>query len=115
MPLAEDAAAAAAKTPGQLGREGEAAVQSAYDIGDKAKLTINGRIRIPDGLNPFVRSLSEVKNVDSLSFTQQLRDYLEYAQNQGFRFDLYTRPNTQLSGPLQNIIDSGRINLLHIP
>ncbi|QDQ26688.1 hypothetical protein FNU76_10105 [Chitinimonas arctica] len=103
----------AAKTAGQLGREGEAAVRAAYEIGDKAKLTINGRTRIPDGLT--ADALSEVKNVDRLSFTRQLRDYLDHAQSEGLRFDLYTRPNTTLSGPLQNAVDNGLINQLHIP
>jgi len=107
--------AGAAKSAGALGREGEAAVRAAYNIGDKVKLSINGRVRIPDGLNTAERSLSEVKNVNSLSFTRRLRDYSDYAQSEGFRFDLYTRPDTKLSGPLLNAIDSGFINHLTIP
>jgi len=75
---------------------------------------MNGRARIPDGLRPG-ESLSEVKNVDRLSFTRQLRDYAEYARSEGLRFDLYTRPSTRLSRPLQDAIDSGTINHLHIP
>lgn len=107
---------AAAKTAGQLGREGEAAVRAAYNIGEKPTRSIlmNGRARIPDGLRPG-ESLSEVKNVDRLSFTRQLRDYAEYARSEGLRFDLYTRPSTRLSRPLQDAIDSGIINHLHIP
>lgn len=31
------------------------------------------------------------------------------------RFDLYTRPETTFSGPLQNAFDSGLINRLDIP
>jgi hypothetical protein len=105
--------ALAAKTAGQLGREGEAAVRAAYDIGKKEVLTINGRKRIPDGLT--ANALSEVKNVDRLSSTRQLRDYLEYSQRRGLRFDLYTRPDTRLSGSLRDAIDRGLINHLHIP
>ena len=106
-----------AKSAGALGREGEAAVRAVYDIGEKPMQSIlmNGRARIPDGINPLGKSLSEVKNVNSLSFTSQLRDYSIYAQGQGLRFDLYTRSSTQLSGPLQDAIDSGLINHLHIP
>nr|CUV14735.1 putative rhs-related protein [Ralstonia solanacearum] len=103
----------AAKTVGQIGREGEAAVRASCDIGTKAKLTINGRTRIPDGLIPEV-SLSEVKNVSRQSATQQVRDYLEYAEENGLRLDLYTRTDTRLSGPLQQMINDGRINLLPI-
>lgn len=107
----------APKTAGQLGREGESAVRAVYNIGEKPAQSIlmNGRARIPDGINPLARSLSEVKNVNSLSFTSQLRDYSGYAQGQGLRFDLYTRPSTQLSGPLKDAIDSGLINHRYIP
>jgi hypothetical protein len=77
-------------------------------------ISVNGRMRIPDGLIPG-KSLSEVKNVDKLSLTSQLRDYLQHAESEGLQFDLYTRPDTQLSGPLQNAIDKGLINRLDIP
>jgi hypothetical protein len=102
-----------ALTSGQLGRAGEAAVRGAYDIGDKLSIEINGRVRIPDGLK--LDTVSEVKNTGSLSFTQQLRDYSDFAQQNRMNFDLYTRPTTQLSGPLQDAISSGQINRLDIP
>lgn len=105
----------AAKVAGQLGREGEAAVRAGYDIGEKGRFVINGRARISDGLNESARTLSEVKNVGRLSFTRQLRDYLEYAQTNDLRFDLYTRQHSRLSGPLQNAVDSGLINRVNIP
>lgn len=97
----------------QLGKAGEDAVKAVYDIGEKAKVVINGRVRFPDGLTQGV--ISEVKNVANLSFTRQLRDYLDYVLSEGFRFDLYTRLETKLSGPLQDAIDSGLINRLYIP
>jgi len=71
------------------------------------------RDRMADGLTDT--RLSEINNVGYLAFTQQLRDYSDYAQQTGRRFDLYTRPVTILSGPLQNAINSGRINRLDIP
>jgi hypothetical protein len=112
--FADDAAAAGnVATPGQLGQAGEAAVKAANDIGGKTRILVDGRVRIPDGLKPGV--LSEVKNTASQSFTQQLRDFLNYAESNGFRMDLYTRPNTVLSGPLQEAIQAGRINWLSIP
>lgn len=103
------------KGAAELGREGESAVRAAYNIGGKpgAAILMNGRARIPDGLTADV--LSEVKNVKSLSFTRQLRDYSDFAQQTGRRFDLYTRQNTKLSGPLQDAIDSGLINHRYIP
>jgi len=44
--------------------------------------------------------LNRVKNVQSLSFTRQLRDYSAFAQQNGLQFNLYVRPTTILSGPL---------------
>lgn len=90
-----------AKTASQLGKEGEAAVREVYDIGEKEAIDINGRTRIPDGLND--EALSEVKNTRTLSYTQQLRDYNEFAQQTGRRFDLYHRPGAfeSFSGPLK--------------
>jgi hypothetical protein len=93
--------------------QGEAAVHGAYDIGSPGAFNINGRDRMADGLTDT--RLSEINNVGYLAFIQQLRDYSDYAQQTGRRFDLYTRPVTILSGPLQNAINSGRINRLDIP
>ncbi|MEZ8420602.1 putative toxin [Vibrio splendidus] len=100
-------------TPNQIGQAGEAAVQAAFDIGKKQKFSINGRVRIPDGVTST--TLSEVKNVKSLSYTKQLRDFADIAKQQGLQYDLYVRPSTKLSGPLTQAIQDGPINLKVIP
>ncbi len=82
----------------RLGQAGEAAVRGAYDIGPKATAEIGERTRIFDGLNS--EAVSEVKNVARQSLTQQLRDDITYARDNGLRFDLYVRPSTELSRPL---------------
>jgi RHS repeat-associated protein len=96
----------------QLGQAGELAVGM-----DGPKLGIqipgSGITRFPDGLTSS--TISEVKNVQYLSFTQQLRDYLSYAVQNNLQFNLYVRPSTTLSGPLQDAVSSGDINLLFIP
>ncbi len=99
--------------PVLAGKAGEAAVRSSYAIGDKVRIAINGRTRIPDGMTH--RVLSEVKNVKSLSFSRQLRDFSDFAQLTGKRFDLFVRPTTRLSGPLQDAVRNGLINLRFIP
>ncbi|WP_353115078.1 putative toxin [Microbacterium sp.] len=66
--------------------------------------------RIPDELNGT--TLGEVKNVSSLSYTSQLKDFQAYAQQNGLTFNLYVRGTTTLSGPLQKAVDSGYINLI---
>jgi RHS repeat-associated protein len=95
----------------QLGQAGEDAVGI---TGPKVGITIPGTdtIRFPDQLTST--TLTEVKNVQNLSFTQQLQDYSTYAQQNGLQFNLYVRPTTTLSGPLQNAINSGLINKLYI-
>jgi hypothetical protein len=96
-----------------VGRAGEAAVRAAFDIGPATRIAVNGATRIPDGLTATV--LSEVKNVRALSYSQQLRDYASFARETGRQFDLYVRPNTQLSAPLQHAWRSGEINIKVIP
>lgn len=66
--------------------------------------------RIPDELGSGV--LGEVKNVSSLWYSSQLRDFAAYAQQNGLQFNLYVRGSTQLSGPLQAAVDDGTINLI---
>jgi hypothetical protein len=97
----------------RLGQAGEKAVRAVYNIGDKVKIAINGRVRIPDGMTDTV--LSEVKNVKSLSFTRQLRDFAEYAQQTGRQFDLYVRPDTGISKTLQTAWEKGIVNIKLIP
>jgi len=97
----------------RLGKEGEDAVRRVYNIGEKQPIEVDGRGRIPDGLTQEV--LSEVKNVEQLSYTQQLRDFAQFAAQNHLRFDLYVRAGAQLSGPLQKAIYSGLINVLDIP
>lgn len=82
--FAEIGRSLAAKSAGQLGREGEAL---ASQITGAAKNTeswvVNGRVRIPDHVlaqdivtrNPTI--ITEVKNVQYQSLTRQLRDYAD--------------------------------------
>jgi RHS repeat-associated protein len=93
----------------QAGREGEAAVQALEDIGPKTAIQINGRTRIPDGLTDT--AVNEVKNVSSLAFTRQLRDFADFASQTGRQFNLWVPGGTQLSGPLQAAIAAGKITL----
>ncbi|WP_395708201.1 RHS repeat-associated core domain-containing protein [Reyranella sp.] len=101
------------QTSTQLGQAGEAAVRAVYDIGDKLSFNVGGSTRVPDGVTP--NTLSEVKNVGYQAFTQQLRDYSYIAQQNTSTFNLFLRPNTDVSGPLQDAFDSGLINRLTIP
>jgi RHS repeat-associated protein len=100
-------------SPGDLGKAGEAAVRSVKDIGDKTSFSVNGRNRISDGTTRT--DVSEVKNVARQSYTQQLKDYVDFAGATGRQFNLYTRPETMLSRPLQNAVDQGIFKRFDIP
>jgi hypothetical protein len=95
-----------------LGIAGE---KAAGITGPKTGVIINGRMRFPDALDRVSGTLTEVKNVKSLSFTRQLRDYASFSEANGLRMTLYTRQSTVLSGPLKSAIKSGQINHLYIP
>ena len=56
--------------------------------------------------------IGEVRNVANLSYANQLRDFAAHAKAQGLKFNLYVRADTRLSGPLQEAIDMGQINLI---
>jgi hypothetical protein len=91
-----------------LGQEGESLAGIVKNTQRIPSATGTPAYRIPDELGNGV--LGEVKNVKSLSYTNQLQDFFGYAQTNGLRFDLYTRESTTFSGPLQKLIDSGAIN-----
>ncbi|RJN03864.1 hypothetical protein DEF97_004920, partial [Xanthomonas vasicola] len=99
----------------RLGRMGEDAVRATYNIGGKGFFVVNGRLRIADGLNKDLKTISEVKNTQSLDYTRQLRDYVDYAKLKGFDFHLYVRPGAKLSGPLEAAVKSKEITLRDIP
>ena len=96
------------------GRTGEAAVRSAYKIGEKKFFRLaDGQGRIPDGVNDV--ALSEIKNVAKQSFTKQLRDFSAIAKSEGLQFELYVRSTTKLTGPLLEQIHKKNIILKFIP
>ncbi len=97
----------------RIGQAGEAAVRGAFDIGPKVTRTINGRTRIFDGMTDT--TVSEVKNAKYQGLTRQIQDYIDYSQKNDLRFDLFVRPDTNLSGPLQSAIAARLVNLRYIP
>ncbi len=76
---------------------------------------VNGRDRIPDFYNAEKRLVVEVKNVEKQSYTLQIKDYVQLAQDNGTILILYVRKNTVLTGPLQDAINQGLIELRYLP
>jgi RHS repeat-associated protein len=96
--------------PVRLGQAGERLVRQKYDIGRKVPIKIGDQTRIPDGLTRT--TISEVKNVGSLSYTRQLQDYVQYARDTGRTFDLCVRRNTTLSRTLEDLSTPPFINVI---
>jgi hypothetical protein len=92
----------------EAGRAAEAAVGIPANA-PKPSIRIpgSGIWRFPDQLTE--KTLEEVKNVKYLALTQQIRDYLAYAQANQLTFILHVHPETKYSGPLQYLIDAGEI------
>ncbi len=88
-------------------------MRAVHNIGPRKMIEIHGRRRIPDGVTDEV--LTEVKNVKKLSFTHQLRDYLDISQKYGLSFDLFVRQDTKLSEPLKEMLRNEMIQLRYIP
>lgn len=100
----------AVRAAGQAGERAAGIVKNTERI---PSLSNTAAYRIPDELGNGV--LGEVKNVSRLSYSNQLRDFASYAQQEGLQFNLYVRGGanpTRLSGPLQQAVDSGQINLI---
>lgn len=101
--------------PVRLGQAGEGAAAITKNTERIPSALSSGRYRVPDVSNRSARILGEVKNVDYLPYTRQLRDYAAIAQREGFAFDLYVRRSTTLSEPLQQGVRSGAIQLRSLP
>ncbi|GAA3819456.1 hypothetical protein CSO01_05480 [Cellulomonas soli] len=112
---AEELLAANAAVDGMVGvrAAGAAGEQAAGIIKNTQRIpSLSGTAsyRIPDELTST--ALGEVKNVANLSYTNQLRDFAAYAEQEGMGFNLYVRDSTTLSGPLQDAVSAGQINLI---
>ena len=93
----------------RLGKVGESIAGVQRNTRHIDSLTGTAKFRVPDELTKT--TLREVKNVGKLSLTNQLRDYLLFAEWKGLTFILEVRHSTRIAGPLQRIIDEGRIVL----
>ncbi|MCB1036351.1 MAG: hypothetical protein KDD47_21175, partial [Acidobacteria bacterium] len=99
----------------RLGRAGEAAADIVKNTERIASATGTAAYRIPDILDHSTRVIGEVKNVRSLSYTSQLRDFAAYAGENGYTFELVVRSTTRLSGPLQQAVANGDVVLRFLP
>ncbi len=69
--------------------------------------------RIPDELNSSV--LGEVKNVRSLGYSSQIRDFHSYAVANDLEFVLYVRSSTVFRGQLAQLEQYGGLTRVNVP
>ena len=120
-------AGAAANTANDIGVAGEEAVSDAIGIPRNTgpgQVTVPGTgpggYRIPDFdpdlTIPSRGTVVEVKNVQELQISDQIRDLLDYANNgRGVPLEIFTNGRLPVSGELFNFINSGRIIITPIP
>jgi hypothetical protein len=99
----------------RAGQAGEAAAGITKNTRRIPSALDPGRSRVPDVFDPGTGILGEVKNVGYQSYSRQLRDYAAIAQREGLAFQLTLRPTTKLSGPLQQEVRRGTIQLRYLP
>lgn len=97
-----------------LGKEGEEKAGIYKQKERIPSLSGTASCRIPDELLHDEEILREIKNVSSQSYTNQLRDFNEWAKQNGYTFILEIKSWAKLSGPLQEAINKGEIILRSI-
>lgn len=96
-------------------KEGEAMVPGKKNTDQIGSPSGDKKYRLPDRLDEGTKTLGEIKNVDKQSLTNQLRDYSAWAKENGYTVELWLRPDTKVSGPLQRAIDCGDFIRWDIP
>ena len=68
---------------------------------------------MPDILDSSAKIIGEVKNFNgTLSLTSQIKDDIAFAEQSGYTMVLKVSQNTQLSQPLQNLVNDGTVTLI---
>jgi RHS repeat-associated protein len=94
-----------------VGRAGERLAGITRNTERIVSRTGTAAYRVPDGLSHGDKLIQEVKNVRYLRYTDQLQDFVLYAKERGYRFELFVRRDTQLSDDLQAAVERGDIVL----
>jgi hypothetical protein len=94
--------------PVQAGKEGESRASAHEDLGARERYTgESGKPRVSDGSTPT--KLNEVKNVAKQGWTSQLKDAAAQAKGTGRQFQLWLRPTTTITAPLENARQAGEV------
>ncbi len=99
----------------QLGRAGEEAAGIVKNSERIKSLTNTAAHRIPDVLDHTKKIIGDVKNVANLRMTNQLRDFIAYAEKYDYMLELTVRQTTIIADELIQMIKSGKIKIQYLP
>jgi len=77
-----------------------------------------GQLRVVNSRGTYIPDTnigSEIKTVQYLPRTSQMKIAIQNAIDTNTPFTLYVRPYTQLSGPMQELVDQEIISLIRVP
>lgn len=95
------------------GQTGEALANIVKNTERIPSLTGTAAYRVPDILDSSAKVIGEVKNYNgTLSLTAQIKDDIAFAQQNGYTMVLRISQSTQLSRPLQQLVNQGTIQLI---
>lgn len=97
-----------------LGKLGEKLAKIQKNTQRIESVNKTAKYRIPDILDKATKVVGDVKYVKKLSLTKQIKDYVAYAAKYGYTVVLFVKPETTISGPLQQLVDAGKIALFYI-
>jgi hypothetical protein len=92
-----------------LGEAGEIAAGTAGPKTGVRSLLNPNRWRFPDKIDDVAKTIEETKNVAYQHLSTQLRDYVKIADDMGYQLVLNMRKTTEVSAPLQRLINLGKI------
>jgi hypothetical protein len=95
-----------------VGTAGERAVQAIIKLDKNTqaiKDTISGKGVIPDFLTNSV--IAEVKNTSYVSYSQQIRDMVDWATRNNLTFQLWVREGAEVSKTIRDLAAQGLIQL----
>jgi RHS repeat-associated protein len=96
----------------RLGKEGELTAGIARNTERIVSLTGTAAFRVPDEITKS--AIREVKNVKELALTNQIKDLLLYAQKEGKQLTVVVRKDTNLTKPLQELVEKGTVRLEYL-
>ena len=77
--------------------------------------TVSGSSRIPDFVDQANKIIYEAKNVSAQTYSSQINDMTQWAEQNGYTFELYVREGAYISPSLQRAVQNGLLTINELP